>query len=379
MKRAVSGLVVVLACSWTSGVRGQDAPAAPAAPAVPAAQAPAAPSAPAASSGPSTIIQRVLIKVNGEVFTQKDLEEKQIEALQQQNKGELQGDALASALSELMPDLLVNAVEEMLILQRGKELGYHLSEEEFKSTLDRIKADNKMNDADFKAALSQEGLTLDSLRTRLDRSYVIKTVQGKEILGHMNLTEEESHQYYDKHPDEFMKPPSVMLRELLVAVPVPDTKPGQPQMFSAGLDQAAREKIAALRERALKGEPFETLVAEASQSPSKPAGGLIGPINISEMSTGIRDAIDKMKPGEITQPIRTTRGYQLYKLESRTAAERQPFDAVRDEIAQKIGEARLDVETAKYLQQLRAQAYIEWKRPDLQQLYEKKLAERAKL
>jgi peptidyl-prolyl cis-trans isomerase SurA len=150
-------------------------------------------------------------------------------------------------------------------------------------------------------------------------------------------------------------------------------------MFSAGLDQAAREKIAALRERALKGEPFETLVAEASQSPSKPAGGLIGPINISEMSTGIRDAIDKMKPGEITQPIRTTRGYQLYKLESRTAAERQPFDAVRDEIAQKIGEARLDVETAKYLQQLRAQAYIEWKRPDLQQLYEKKLAERAKL
>jgi parvulin-like peptidyl-prolyl isomerase len=96
------------------------------------------------------------------------------------------------------------------------------------------------------------------------------------------------------------------------------------------------------------------------------------------MSTGIRDAIDKMQPGEITQPIRTTRGYQLYKLESRTAAERQAFDSVRDDIAQKIGEARLDVETAKYLQQLRTQAYIDWKRPDLQQLYEKKLAERVK-
>lgn len=367
MRRAIVTLGVLLAMSGTTGAQGGGAPAEPPSPAAPSGQ-----------TGQSTIIQRVLIKVNGEVFTQKDLEEKQIEALQQQNKGDLQGDALAKALSELMPDLLVNAVDEMLILQRGKELAYHLSDEEFKNTVDRIKSDNKMNDADFKAALTQEGLTLESLRTRLDRSYVIKTVQGKEILGHMTLTEEESRQDHDKHPDEFMKPPSVMLRELLVAVPVPDTKPGQPQMFSAGLDQAAREKVTALRERALKGEDFEKLVAEASDSPSKQAGGLIGPINISEMATGIRDAIDKMKPGDITQPIRTTRGYQLYELESRTAAERQPFDSVRDDIAQKIGEARLDVETARYLQQLRAQAFIEWKRPDLQQVYEKKLAERAK-
>jgi parvulin-like peptidyl-prolyl isomerase len=339
---------------------------------------PAAPATSTGQPGQSTIIQRVLIKVNGEVFTQKDLEEKQIEALQAQNKGDLQGDALTKALSDLMPDLLVNAVDEMLILQRGKELAYHLSNEEFNNTVDRIKKDNKMNDADFKAALTQEGLTLESLRTRLERSYIIKTVQGKEILGHMTLTEEESRQYYDKHPDEFMKPPSVMLRELLVAVPAAETRPGQPQMFSAGLDQDAREKITALRDRALKGEPFEKLVTESSDSPSKSSGGLIGPINISEMSTGIRDAIDKMQPGEITQPIRTTRGYQLYKLESRTAAERQAFDSVRDDIAQKIGEARLDVETAKYLQQLRTQAYIDWKRPDLQQLYEKKLAERVK-
>ena len=140
--------------------------------------------------------------------------------------------------------------------------------------MERIKADNKLNDADFKAALAQEGLTLDSLRTRLDRSYVIKTVQGKEILGHMTLTEEEAHQYYDKHPDEFMKPPSVMLREILVAVPVAGGQTGQPQFFSRRpTRRAAREKIAALRERALKGEDFEKLVAEASDSPASPTAG----------------------------------------------------------------------------------------------------------
>jgi peptidyl-prolyl cis-trans isomerase SurA len=330
----------------------------------------------ALAQGASTIIQRVLVKVNGEAFTQKDLEEKQIERLQQSGQASLQGDALAKAVADMMPDLLVTSIDELLLLQRGREAGYHLSNEQFNEMVESIKKDNGMNDQDFTAALKQEGLTIDLLRTRLDRSFIVREVQQREVLGHMSLTEQELHQYYDAHPNEFVKPATVTLRELLVAVPVADPKAG-PQLFAATSDQAAREKIDALRARATGGESFETLVAEASDSPSKSNGGLIGPINITELATGIRDAIDKMQPGDITQPIRSTRGYQLFQLETRTADEPQPFEDVRDEIAQKVGEARLDVETAKYLQQLRAQAYLEWKRDDLQQMYQQRLAEMA--
>jgi peptidyl-prolyl cis-trans isomerase SurA len=149
-------------------------------------------------------------------------------------------------------------------------------------------------------------------------------------------------------------------------------------MFSPSLDDAAKEKINALRDRAAKGEDFEKLVAANSDSPTKSAGGLIGPINVTEMATGIRDAIEKMQPGEITQPFRTTRGYQIYKLETRTEAIPQPFEAVKDAIAQKVGETRLDAETQKYLGNLRQQAILEWKRRDLQEMYEKRLAERVK-
>jgi parvulin-like peptidyl-prolyl isomerase len=328
------------------------------------------------TSGTSTVIQRVLVKVNGEAFTQKDLEEKQIERLQQSGQASLQGDALAKAVTDMMPDLLVTSVDELLLLQRGREAGYHLSNEQFTEMVENIKKDNGMNDQDLTAALKQEGLTLDALRKRLDRSFIVREVQQREVLGHMSLTEQELHQYYDAHPGEFVKPATVTLRELLVAVPVADPKAG-PQLFATSTDQAAREKIEALRVRAAGGESFEKLVAEASESASKSNGGLIGPINVSELATGIRDAVEKMQPGDITQPIRSTRGYQLFQLETRTADEPQPFDDVRDHIAQMVGEARLDVETVKYLQQLRAQAYLEWKRDDLRQLYQQRLAEMA--
>jgi parvulin-like peptidyl-prolyl isomerase len=334
-----------------------------------------------AQGATSNIIQRVLVKVNGEFFTQKELEEKQIEKLQDDGKGALQGEALAKAVTDIMPDLLVTAVDEMLLLQRGKELAFRMSEEQFGELVENIKKDNQMNEEQLKAALAQENLTLENLRARLDRNFIIRQVQQREILGRMTVTEEELRQYYGKHPEEFVKPATVMLRELLVAVPAETGRGGQPQLFGGSAqntDARAREKIDALRERAAKGEDFEKLIAEGSDSPTKAAGGVIGPIIVTEMATGIRDAIDKMQAGEITQPIRTTRGYQIFKLESRTKEEPQAFDDVRDAIAQKVGESRLDVETNKYLKTLREQAIVEWKRADLQQMYEKRLAERTK-
>src|SRR5689334_14989681 len=99
----------------------------------------------AAQNASSSIIQRVLLKVNGEFFTQKELEEKQIDRLQETGKGTLQGDALAQAVTEIMPDLLVNAVDEILLLQRGRELAFHMSDDQFKDMVDSIKKDNNLN------------------------------------------------------------------------------------------------------------------------------------------------------------------------------------------------------------------------------------------
>src|SRR4051794_32053413 len=107
-----AGALLLLSCAAVSPLRAQ----------APAAAASSQPSTPG-----STIIQRVLVRVNGEVFTQKDLEEQQIDALQKDGKNNLQGEALNKAVSDLMPDLLVEAIDAMLLLQRGRELGYHMS------------------------------------------------------------------------------------------------------------------------------------------------------------------------------------------------------------------------------------------------------------
>jgi len=84
--------------------------------------------------------------------------------------------------------------------------------------------------------------------------------------------------------------------------------------------------------------------------------------------------IDKMKPGEITQPIKTPRGYQIFKLESMKAAALQPFDSVRDLISEKVAGARTQSEMRKFLARLRTRAIIEWKNDELKKVYEKQIA-----
>jgi parvulin-like peptidyl-prolyl isomerase len=81
-----------------------------------------------------------------------------------------------------------------------------------------------------------------------------------------------------------------------------------------------------------------------------------------------------MKEGEITPGIRVPKGYQLFKLETVTAAAVKPFETVGDLITDKVAGARTQTEMRKFLIRLRAQAIIEWKNDELKKAYEKQLA-----
>src|SRR3954466_4498698 len=91
----------------------------------------------------SEILEQVLVKVNGEIFTKTDLETRQVTEIRQRGKqidlSTPQGnEELRKAIAEVTPLLLVGVVDEMLIIQRGKELGYRVSEEQFKQILDNL-------------------------------------------------------------------------------------------------------------------------------------------------------------------------------------------------------------------------------------------------
>lgn len=345
-------------------------------PASPTAAAP-----PAASvAGRSTIVERVLVRVNGEIFTQSQLTERQIDEWREQHRDAqtLPDDAtLQKMLDELTPDILVNAVDELLLVQRARELSLKFTDEAFKTAIDNIKKSNKFDDAQLKTAMAQQGLTLESLRQRFETTYLVNAVQSQEFGRNMSITQEELRQYYDAHHDEFMTTPTVTLREIFVQAS--SSAAGAAGAFAANLgDQAAKTKIDALRARAVGGEDFATLAQAESQSATKSAGGLVGPVALEDLNPALKLVLDALKPGEITQPVRGGSGYQIFKLETRTTPVLEEFEKVKLKIEQSIREDRIDVETQKLLKRLRTQAVIEWKDEALRGLYDKRIVALAK-
>jgi parvulin-like peptidyl-prolyl isomerase len=321
------------------------------------------------------IIEQVLVKVNGDIITKTELESRQVSAIRQQMKGQVDAESLKNdetlkkMLAEITPQLIVGAIDELLLLQRGREMGLRLGDEQFKAVVANIRKDQGLtDDAKFQQALAQENMTMEDLRRQLERQMLVEQVQRQEVGSKLNITEEEARQYYARHPEEFTEPASITLREIFVEVPT--TNAG----VNVAQDDAGQKKITDLRARALKGEDFAKLAAEASESPSKANGGLIGPFARTDMSPQLQEMIDKMKQGDITPPMRTTRGYQIFKLETVSAATLQPFESVRDLISDKVAGARTQTEMRKFLARLRSQALIEWKSDELRKVYEKQIA-----
>ena len=321
------------------------------------------------------IIEQVLVKVNGDIVTKTEFEQRQIAALRQrQELANVTPDSpeLKKAIAEITPELILSAVDELLLVQRGRELGLALGDEQFQKILESIKEENSIKtDEQFQAALKQEGLTLAELRRSLERQMLISQVQQREVMGKIAVTEDEKQAYYAAHRDQFTTPSSLTLREILIEVPADETRG-----VNAAENEEAERRAADIRARLVAGEPFPRLAADFSDAPSKANGGLIGPFNSTDLSPALVERLNGMKPGDITEVIRTPRGYQILKLESRTEEVVRSYEAARDDIADAVAEEKRRGELQKYIEKLREQAIISWKNDELKKAYDQALAER---
>lgn len=322
------------------------------------------------------IIEQVLVKVNGDIITKSDLEERQIVALRQKqvNPELLKSDEqLKKALADVTPQILANSIDELLLTQLGREKGMKLSDEQFNRWLANMRKEQNLEDEKrFQEALKQEGMTLSDVRKNVERQFLLQEVQRDEFGGKLQITEEEARQYYQVNSKEFAEPATVTLREILIEVPTVNQQ-GKP-MVSVGRDDEAAKKAADVRARLLAGEDFAKVAVEVSAGASKANGGLIGPIATAELSADLQKTLEAMKPGDITQPLRSSRGYQILKLETSKPAGIRPFDSVRDLVADRVYQQRASNEMRKFLDRVRRQAIIVWKNEELRKAYERHIA-----
>ncbi|WP_275976089.1 peptidylprolyl isomerase [Geothrix oryzisoli] len=128
-------------------------------------------------------------------------------------------------------------------------------------------------------------------------------------------------------------------------------------LFKAEGDTQAQEataKAQLLRERLVKGQDFAKAAEELSEDPSaKGNGGDLGWFRFPQMQKPFSEAAATLKPGEISQPVRTIYGIHLIKLEGRRE---KRFEDVKEQLAKEISDDRFNARAQERLEQLRKRA-----------------------
>lgn len=140
-------------------------------------------------------------------------------------------------------------------------------------------------------------------------------------------SEADERAYYEAHRNEFDQ---VHARHILIRAegsPVP-VRPGQ----KALTDAEALAKIQELRSKIVGGADFAAIAqAESDDTGSAPKGGDLGSFKHGQMVPTFEEAAFKLKPGEISEPVKSQFGYHLIKVESV-----QGFAETRPEIERRV-------------------------------------------
>ena len=130
--------------------------------------------------------------------------------------------------------------------------------------------------------------------------------------------------YYNNNKAEFEVQPQVLAQHILIKI---------------GKDvseEQAKQKIEEIKEKS-KTTDFGKLAAQYSQDQgSKVKNGDLGWFGKDRMVSEFANAAFSQKLGEVGEPVRTTFGYHLIKVNDRKEAGQKPFDQVQTEIAQKL-------------------------------------------
>ena len=350
--RSICGLMLLW--SWNASVMAQEA------------------LTPADATG--LVLERVLVNVNGDIVTQTDLESRQIDAIRNRGVQPTSEVELRQLLNEITPEVISTAVDELLMVQKARELGYHMSDEQFADMVSDIMVENNFGDEEeFHDALQdQNGMSIEDFRRGMETQMLVNQIQQIEIMSKVTLTQTEARQYYDENVEEFTNPPTVTMREILVRV-----TPGIGGTVNAFAEGLAETKIEDARQRILDGEEFSLVAVAMSDAASKANGGLVGPLDLVFINEAVAEIVTGMEVGELSPAIRTAAGYQMFELVEFTESEPRPFDEVRDQIGNSVFSDRRVTEYLSYLDGLREEADIVWRDEQAESAFDSFTGQRA--
>ncbi len=165
------------------------------------------------------------------------------------------------------------------------------------------------------------------------RNRLIYELETKMIWPKVSVSDEEVKRYYQQHIENFTKPERVEL---------------------AVIQTQDRELVKVIYERLKKGEDFFDVARDVMFHGATPRR-----FALKKLVPPVREAVERMKPGEVSNIIKYKNWFFIVKLIKRYSQEVHPFDEVKESIKKTLAKQRFEQLRREYIEKLRRQSTIE--------------------
>jgi peptidyl-prolyl cis-trans isomerase SurA len=295
------------------------------------------------------IVDRIIAVVNDEIISLYDLNQL-IKPYMERIKAEgFPPEKERIMLFKVRDDLLNQAIEKKLADQEIKRTGIEVSEKEVDATIERIKETNYYTDEDLRAALAQEGLTLEEYRKRMKEQILRTRLVNYEIKSKIVITNEDIKAYYESNKDQYGTEKKYHLRNIIMKPPPFADKAEKLEVL---------QKMESVRAKLDSGRSFEALAREYSESSLASEGGDLGLFSFDELSPQIQKAIQGLKAGDFTPVLDTEQGYQIFFIEEIVRTSGITLEQASPEIEEKLYAEIVNKKYKSWLDDLRKRSHI---------------------
>jgi peptidyl-prolyl cis-trans isomerase SurA len=299
----------------------------------------------------SRIVEEIIARVNNEIVTRSDLDKARAQV-----KDEAQHDCptctpaqIAEKVAPLEKDLLRDLIDNLLLVQRAKDLSINVDAEVIKR-LDQIRQENSIASMeDLEKQMRAEGINPEDEKSDIRNQLYRDEVLRREVGSRSVPDKTEIQKYYDEHKQQFVRPESVYVREIFVSA---ENKTEEEKA-------ALRAKADGLLARVKAGEDFGGLATHFSDAATAKKNGELGLFQRGMMPPALEDAVFKLNRNEFTDVIPIQTGFEILQVMEHYVAGQQPIEKVGNEITNVLYEEKMKSALREYLNMLRQDSYVD--------------------